>query len=166
MLSVGLDPSPRNQDRTARMAHDPSRIGADGRPMRSDDEEVSSRFVGNPRSLGIDASAVSNDDVGLEVGGIGASDQGGNPALRIRDVQLIASRRRLRLQNGLKLARHCQDMEVRAERPRKLDCREQRLLAGRFVIEVKGNENVFVHVTLTLSFAITSVVDRHHPNFN
>jgi hypothetical protein len=76
---------------------------------------------------------------------------------QIRDDHLIAERRRLRLQDGLDLAHHGQDMKPGSERARELDRRKQRLVAGSFVIEVNGDQNIFVHVSLALSFAITGV---------
>ena len=66
------------------MAHDPSRIGSEqiilhGRSVRSDDDEIGPSFLGNPQNLGIDARTMSDEDAGIEVGGIDPADQGGNP---------------------------------------------------------------------------------------
>ena len=68
------------------MAHDPCRIGAEqvilhGRPVRSDDNEVSLGFLGGSQNLGIDAGAMRDENVGLEVGRIDPTDQGSDPVL-------------------------------------------------------------------------------------
>ena len=138
------------------MAHDPCCIGAEqvilhGRPMRSDDDEIGRGFPGDPQNFGIDADAVRDENVGIEVGGIDTPDQGCDPVFEIRGDQIIAQRRCLGLQDGLNLAHDGEDMKPGAKGARELDRREQWLAAGRFIIEVNREQNVLVHVNLAQS---------------
>ena len=97
-------------------------------------------------NLGIDADAVSDQNVGTKFGTADAAEQGGKPVFEIRGDHLIAERGRFGLQDGLDLAHHGQHMQPGAEGARKLDGREQRLAAGGFVVEVNGDQNILVHL--------------------
>src|SRR5215831_14162948 len=89
-----------------------------------------------------------DENVGLKIGSIDPADQVGNPVFEIRGDQLIAKRCRLGLQYGLDVAHDGNDMKPGAEGAHELDRREQRLAAGGFIIEVNGEQNVLVHVSL------------------
>ena len=52
--------------------------------MRADDDEIGPGFLGNPQNLGIDARAVSDENVGIEVGGVDVTDQSCKPVFQIR----------------------------------------------------------------------------------
>ena len=79
--------------------------------MRSDDDKIGLGFLGGSQNLGIDAGAMRDENIGFKVGGIGTSDQGGNPVLQIRDDDLVGDRRRPCLQNGLDVAHDGEDMK-------------------------------------------------------
>ena len=114
--------------------------------MRSDDDKIGLGFLGGSQNLGIDAGAMRDENIGFKVGGIGTSDQGGNPVLQIRDDHLVGDRRRPCLQNGLDVAHDGEDMKPGAKGAREFDRREQRFAAGGFVIKVNGEQDVLVHV--------------------
>ena len=111
---------PGDENRAAGVAHDSCRIGAEqiilhGRPVRSDDNEIGLRFLGDRQNLRIDTGAVRDVNIGLKVGRIGPADQGSDPVFEIRLDQLIAERCRFGLQDGLDLAHDGEDMKPGAE---------------------------------------------------
>jgi hypothetical protein len=129
------------------MSHDPCCIGAEqvilhGWPVRSDDNEVGLGFLRDSQNLGIDAGAMRDQNVGFKVGSIDTTDQGSGPVLEIRPDQLIAERCRFGLQDHLDLTHDGENMKPGAEGARELDCRQQRLTAGGFIIKVNGEQDV------------------------
>ena len=70
------------------MAHDPRRIRAEQvilhrRPMRSHDNEISLHLLGNPDDLGIDAGAMSDEDLGMQIRGIYPTDEPGKLVFQV-----------------------------------------------------------------------------------
>ncbi len=112
------------------MPHDPGRIGAEQvilhrRPMRSDNDKFGAGLFGQGQNFRINAVAVPDENVGIEVGSIDLADQGGEPDFQIAGDYIIAEWRRLRLQDGVDIAHHGEGMKPGAERAREFDGREQ-----------------------------------------
>jgi hypothetical protein len=112
--------------------------------MRSDDDEIGFDFLGDPQNFGIDADAVRDEGVGIKIGGVDPADQGTELVFKIRSDQLVGKRCALGLQDCLDLAHDREDVKPGAEGAGELDRRDQRLAAGGFIIQVKGNQDIFV----------------------
>jgi len=116
--------------------------------MRPYDDEIRVGFLGDRQNLGVDARTMCHENFGMQVRGIDPADQADELVFQVLCDQVVGKRRALGLKDGLDLAYHCQDMKLSPELAREFHCREERSATGSFVIEVNGNQDVFVQVRL------------------